>query len=77
MFGNHIEEVNMPAADVGRHLAKLEAERALALDTGVVEITAYMADLEGEIAFCRELYVGSAVTEIATLRAQLFGAQAG
>jgi hypothetical protein len=36
-----------------------------------------MADLDAEIAFCRELYVTAAVTEIATLRAELSGAQNG
>jgi hypothetical protein len=67
----------MTAAEVRGHLARLGAERSLALETGVAAIAPYMADLDEEIAYCRELYVVSAVTEIATLRAELFGAQVG
>jgi hypothetical protein len=65
------------AVEVRSHLARLGAERSLALETGVAEIEPYMADLDEEIAYCRELFVVSAVTEIATLRAELFGAQTG
>jgi len=36
-----------------------------------------MADLNQEIEFCRHLYVCAAVTEIATLRAELSGPQEG
>ena len=36
-----------------------------------------MADLEEEIEVTRQLYVIAAVTEIAELRAELFGAQQG
>jgi hypothetical protein len=36
-----------------------------------------MDDLEEELELSRELYVTAAVTEIATLRAELFGAQTG
>jgi hypothetical protein len=77
MFRDHIQELDMTAAEVRSHFGKLVAERALALETGVAEIAPYIADLEEEIAFCRELYVASAVTEIATLRAELFGPQTG
>ena len=35
----------------------------------------YMADLEGEIEATARAYVGAAVTEIATFRAQLSEAQ--
>jgi hypothetical protein len=38
---------------------------------------AYMADLDEEIAVTRSAYVGAAVTEIASLRAQLSGPQFG
>jgi hypothetical protein len=38
---------------------------------------AYMADLDDEIAEVSDAYVGAAVTEIATLRAELFGPQMG
>jgi hypothetical protein len=59
------------------HLLKLEAERALARDTGLAEVASYIADLDEEIALCRQLYVASAVTEIATLRAEISGPQIG
>jgi hypothetical protein len=45
------------------------------VQTGVAEIGAYMDDLEEELELSRKLYVTAAVTEIATLRAELFGAQ--
>jgi hypothetical protein len=77
MFGNPIQELGMTAVEVRGHLATLEAERALALETGVAEVGSYMADLDEEIRLCRELYVASAVTEIATLRAELSGAKQG
>jgi hypothetical protein len=77
MFDDHIEEPGMTAVEAHDHLVQLEAERALALSSGVSEIDAYMADLEEEIEVCRQVYVASAVTEIATLRGELFGRQAG
>ena len=67
----------MTAVEIRDHLAQLEAERSLALSTGVGRIDAYMADLDQELEACRELYVATAVTEIASLRAELFGPQAG
>lgn len=63
----------MTAAEVRGHLIKLEAERALALDNGLGEVATYMAELDEEIEYCRQLYVISAVTEIATLRAEISG----
>jgi hypothetical protein len=67
----------MTAVEIRGHLAKLEAERALALTTGLAEVNTYMSELHEEIEVCRQLYVVSSVTEIATLRAELFGAQLG
>jgi hypothetical protein len=69
--------VGLTAVEVRRHLAQLQAERVLARDAGLAENDAYMADLDEEIEATRELFVGSAVTEMATLRAELFGAQHG
>jgi hypothetical protein len=77
LFHKHIEGLDLTAAELLSYLLKLEAERALAVQSGVAEIGAYMDDLEEELEFSRELYVTAAVTEIATLRAQLFGAQTG
>jgi ATP phosphoribosyltransferase regulatory subunit HisZ len=77
LFHNHIEELDLTAADARRHLLKLQAERALAVDTGVAEVASYMADLDDEIEATRIIYTWSAVTEIATLRAEMTGPQVG
>lgn len=71
------EEFDMTAAEVRGYLSSLEAERALAIDTGVAEVEPYIADLDEEIELWRHLYVAFAVTEIATLRAELSGPLAG
>ena len=60
------------SATLRERLGDLYAERALAGLEGLGENAAYMADLEDEIAATRASYVGAAVTEIASLRAQLF-----
>jgi hypothetical protein len=65
------------AVEIRGHLAELEAERALALSSGLADVDSYMADLDVEIEETRQLYVASAVTEIATLRGELFGVQVG
>jgi hypothetical protein len=72
-----IGEVPVTASEARDHVAELEAERALAIATGVDEIDSYMSDLDAELRIWRRLYVTSAVTEIATLRAELFGPQRG
>jgi hypothetical protein len=77
LFDRHIEELDMTAAVLRGHLLKLQAERALALDTGVGEAALYMSDIDEEIELSRELYVASAVTEIGTLRAEISGPQVG
>jgi hypothetical protein len=59
------------------HLTELESERALAGFTPLASMPAYMADLEKEIVTWRHFYTGAAVTEIASLRAELFGRQLG
>jgi hypothetical protein len=56
---------------------ELRAERLLITSKGVPADSAYMADLEEEIAETSAAYVGAAVTEIATLRAELFGPHVG
>jgi hypothetical protein len=65
------------ALDIRGQLVQLEEERAAALREGLGEISAYMADLHAEIEHRRAHYIGAAVTEIATLRAELFGPQVG
>jgi hypothetical protein len=61
------------ASDLNEHLRELLAERALASTHGLDDQLSYMADLELEIEAYRSAYVGAAVTEIATLRAELDG----
>jgi hypothetical protein len=65
------------ATDIRLHLELLETERAVALDHGLGNDVAYMTDLREEIVATRHAYVGSAVTEIASFRAQLSGPQRG
>lgn len=67
----------MSAIEMQNHLQDLQTERALASIEGLTGNSAYMADLNHEIAATRSAYVGAAVTEIATLRAQLSGPQVG
>jgi hypothetical protein len=67
----------MSAIEMQTQLQELQAERALASLEGLALQNSYMADLDEEIAAVRHAYVGAAVTEIATLRAQLSGPQLG
>jgi hypothetical protein len=67
----------MPAIELQIRLNELQTERLLASRQGLGADTAYMADLEDEIAEVSDAYVAAAVTEIATLRAELFGPQLG
>ena len=63
----------MSAIELRTQLLELHAERALAEETGVAGIAAYMDDLQRDIDRSHAAYVGAAVTEIATFRAQLSG----
>jgi hypothetical protein len=65
------------ATEIHSHLQELRSERALASIEGLAVNSAYRADLDGEIKATTRAYVGAAVTEIATLRAQLSGPQVG
>ena len=67
----------MSAIEMQTQLQELQAERALASLEGLAHQDSYMADLDHEINVVRFAYVGAAVTEIATLRAQLSGPQVG
>ena len=77
MFHDQISDLGLSAADARDNVSKLEAERAIADLTGVAEIESYMRDLEEELELWRDLYTTLAVTEIAVLRAQLYGPQTG
>jgi hypothetical protein len=61
------------AVDLNDHLRDLLAERALANVYGIDNQEPYVADLDLEIEAYRNAYVAAAVTEIATLRAELNG----
>ena len=65
------------APDALRHLEVLREERALARLTGLLRDAGYAADLDDDIAQSTHAYVGLAVTELATLRAELDGPKLG
>jgi hypothetical protein len=67
----------MTATDARQQLQRLQAERLDAVDAGLGANDLYMEDLETDIAASRAAYVALAVTEIASLRAQLSGPQRG
>jgi hypothetical protein len=67
----------LSAVDIHDLLQGLQAERALAPVDGLAVDSARMADLDREIETTACAYVGAAVTEIATFRAQLSGPQVG
>jgi hypothetical protein len=67
----------MFALEIHAHLEELQVERAMASIEGLTTDSAYMADLDGEIAATIHAYVGIVVTEIASFRAQLSGPQDG
>jgi len=63
--------------EIREHLFELSQERMVAEAHGMRAGSAYMNDLEEEIAACRRALVGVAVTEIAVLRGVLFGRDQG
>jgi hypothetical protein len=65
------------AADLHHRLRLLELERHEAQHIGLMDCQQYRRQLEEEMTECRVAYVGAAVTEIATLRAELSGRQFG
>jgi hypothetical protein len=67
----------MTTIELRTQLLALEAERDAAVAWGLADIPAYRQDLETEIEARRAAYVGAAVTEIASLRSALSGAQVG
>ena len=73
MFDDQLDVITVSAAAARAHVVQLEAERALAEDSGVASIDAYRNDLEWELDAWREVYVISAVTELAVLRGELDG----
>jgi uncharacterized MAPEG superfamily protein len=67
----------MSAHEVRLQLRRLTAERMDAIDAGLGDNVAYMRDLAEDLIAARAAYIGLAVMEIATLRAQLWGSQSG
>jgi hypothetical protein len=58
-------------------LIELRSERLLASSYGMTGNATYMTDLDAEIEEVTAAYTGPAVTEMATLRGELFGPQIG
>jgi hypothetical protein len=77
MFDDEFQLLTITAAEARDHVTELVSERALALTTGLAGDGAYMHDLDDELAVWRHHYLAAAVTEIATLRAELSGANTG
>jgi hypothetical protein len=67
----------MTATDARTELLRLTAELLDARDAGLGANAAYIGALQTEITEWGATYVGLAVTEIATLRAELTGPQVG
>ena len=77
MSDEQFQIMSVTAVEARNRVADLEAERALAEQTGVADITAYLEDLDDELEFWRHRFTMAAVTEIAALHADLFGANQG
>ena len=67
----------MNAHELRMHLGRLMAERLDATEAGLAANAVYMSELDEDLLAAREAFVGMAVTEIASLRAQLWGRQSG
>src|SRR3954454_15104854 len=70
-------EAGFGAAELRDRLDALQAEKALASLVGLDHDLDYMADLNHDVAASNAMYVGMAVTEIASLRGQLHGVNQG
>ena len=70
-------ETALTSLELQHQLRLLYAERALAELSGLASDPRYMDDLLEDISAHRSALTGVVVTEIATLRAELFGPQWG
>ena len=77
MFESNQTDHSTTAADLHDYLAQLQAERALASLEGLDRNPVYVADLDEALAEAQNAHVLAAVTEISTLRAELFGPDLG
>ena len=71
MFTFDFEEPTVTAVDARARLRRLVVERAVAADSALGTDEAYMDDLSTDIQRSRVAFIGLAVTEIATLRAEI------
>jgi hypothetical protein len=71
MFPHVAQDSPATAATLRQRLWALEGERHEAIVAGLGANSLFMDDLHREIAETRAAFVGSAVTEIASLRASL------
>jgi hypothetical protein len=69
--------VPMSAVEILGRLRALAAERFEAERAGLMACPEYRRDLEQEWEDCRTAFVGTAVTEIAVLRSELWGRELG
>ena len=69
--------LGMTTLQLREHLQSLSAERYAAALVGLDQDELYLRDLQEEIEATHSAYVGAAVTEIATFRAELSGALQG
>jgi hypothetical protein len=67
----------MTTYELRNHLLTLNAERAAASLADLDQGGPYINDLQAEIETTHHAFVGAAVTEIASFRAQLSGPQIG
>jgi hypothetical protein len=77
MNSDRLQLVAMTAVQAREHIGELEAERAAAIASDVIGVDAYRHDLDADIEIWRRYFVIAAVSEIATRRAELDGANTG
>jgi hypothetical protein len=65
------------SAQIRAHLIELANERVEAERAGLADNSAYMDDLEDEIAIYRRALVAAEVTAIAVVRGAVFGREQG
>jgi hypothetical protein len=77
LFRNHVEELDQTASELLGQLFKPQAQCALALDAGVAEPVLDVPDIVLTLRERLDRLVVSAVTDIATLRAEIPEPQTG
>ena len=76
-MSDEFQILTVTAAEARERVVDLTAERALAERAGAADAAEYIEDLEGELDFWRHRLTMAAVTEIAALQADLWGANQG